>query len=561
MPRIPRLDRSYKQLSRYQQIVRVLVKYGFGELFDRIRIWQHVNVERRILHRPSREIARMSLPQRLRFSLEELGPTFVKLGQILSTRPDLVPPEFIMELQKLQSNVTPFSSDLALEIVKSELGRPIEDVFASFDKCPLAAASLGQVHRAILKDGKEVVVKVLRPGLSDVIEPDLEIMGNIAALMEHYMEEARLIGAVGIVQEFSRNLRKELDLKAEAGNMRRSAHNFEGDPTIHVPEVYNELSTKSLLVMEYINGINVSDIKRLSDEGYDLKLIARRGVNVAFKSALEHGFFHADPHPGNIFILPGNVICLLDYGMMGTLTSRQRESIARLYAGIISGDEKAMIRSLDGLVEAQGATDLDQLEADISDLAKQYEYLTLGDIRFGALLNQMVTILVRHHLRMQSHLIWLFKAVGTIEDVAHKLDADLDMIDCAKPFVQRIVRQRLNPIRQVRELYLPALDMLDLAKELPYAVRDIVRKLREGRLGIEYKHVGLEPSRRTLETAANRIALAIVIASLVVSSSLLVNARVPPLVSDISVIGIIGYVIAWLLGLRLVVSILRSRNR
>jgi ubiquinone biosynthesis protein len=503
----------------------------------------------------------MSLPQRLRLALEELGPTFIKLGQVLSTRPDLVPPEFITELQKLQSNVTPFSSDLALEIVKSELGRPIEEVFASFDKVPVAAASLAQVHRATLKDGKVVAVKILRPGLQEVIEPDLEIMRNIATLMERYIEEAKLIGAVGIVQEFSKNLRRELDLKSEAGNVRRFAHNFEGDPTVHVPDVHTELTTKSLLVMEYINGINASAISRLSDEGYDLTLIARRGVNVAFKSAFEHGFFHADPHPGNLFILPGNIICLLDYGMMGTLSSRQRESMARLYAGIINGDEEGMIRSLDGLVEAQGAMDLEKLEADISDLAKQYDYLSLGDIRFGALLNQLITILVRHHLRLQSNLIWLFKAVATIEDVAHKLDVDLDLIECVKPYVQRIVRQRLNPIRQVRELYLPTLDLLDLAKELPYAVRDIVRKLREGRLSIEYKHVGLEPARRTLESAANRIALAIVIASLVVGSSLLVNARVPPLVSDISIIGIIGYAIAYVIALWLVASILRSGSK
>jgi len=284
-------------------------------------------------------------------------------------------------------------------------------------------------------------------------------------------------------------------------------------------------------------------------------------VNVYFKSAWEHGFFHADPHPGNIFILPGNIICLLDYGMMGTLSSRQRESMARLYAGIINGDENGMIRSLDGLVEAQGAMNLGKLEADISDLAKQYGSLRLGDIRFGALLNQLITILVRHHLRLESNLIWLFKAVSTIEDVAHKLDTDLDIIECAKPYVQRIVRQRLDPIRQARELYLPTLDLLDLAKELPYAVRDIVRKLREGRLSIEYKHVGLEPARRTLASAANRIALAIVTASLVVGSSLLVSARMPPVVSDISIIGIIGYVIAWVIGLWLVVSILRSGSK
>jgi ubiquinone biosynthesis protein len=393
-----------------------------------------------------------------------------------------------------------------------------------------------------------------------VIEIDLEIMHNIAGLMERYIDEARLMNAVGMVREFSSNLRKELDFRVEANNMRRSAHNFAGDNTVHIPEVYKEVSTKRLLVMEYIDGINVSDYSRLSSEGYDLRLIARRGVDIALKSTFEHGFFHADPHPGNIFVLPDNVICLLDYGMMGVISTRQRESMARLAAGVINRDEKGLTRSLEGLVEAQAAVNVEKLEADMSDLAQQYDYLPLGDIRFGTVLNEVLRLLVHHRLRLQTHLIWLFKAVTTIEDVAHNMDANFDMIGYAKPYVQRVLRRRVNPIRQIRELYLPTLDLIDFAKEFPYAAKDIIRQLREGRLRIEYEHIGLEPIRRTLDHAANRMALAIVIAALVVGSSLVVLSRVPPLVADISIIGIVGYVIAWTFGLWLVISMLRSGN-
>jgi ubiquinone biosynthesis protein len=558
MLQVRKPGKTYRQLSRYRHIVRVLVKYGFGELFHRLRLWEHVNIERRILRRPAREFAHLSLPERLRLALEELGPTFVKLGQVLSTRPDLVPREFIIELEKLQSNVTPVSSEIALATIQSELGRPIEEVFASFEQKPVAAASLAQVHRATVKPGKTVAVKMLRPGIQDVIELDLEIMRSIAGLMDRYIEEARLIGAVEIAQEFSSNIRKELDLRLEANNMRRSAYNFSDDPTIYVPEVYSEFCTKRLLVMEYIDGINVSDVKRLHEDGFDLTLIARRGVDIALKSTFEHGFFHADPHPGNIFILRDNVICLLDYGMMGTISSRQRESMARLAAGIINRDEKGMVKSLEGLVEAKGPVNVERLEADMADLAQQYDYLPLGDIRFGTLLYQVVDLLVQHHLRLQTHLVWLFKAVATIEDVAHNLDANFDMIECARPYAQRILRRRINPIRQARELYLPVLDLLDLAKELPYAAKDIVHQLREGRITIKYEHVGLESTRRTLDHVANRIALAIVLAALIVGSSLLVYAKVPPLVSDISIIGIVGYGIAWTLGIWLVFSIFRS---
>ncbi len=545
---------------RLRQVAQVLAKYGFGELLDRLRLWEHANIERRILRRRGREFAHLSRPERLRLALEELGPTFVKLGQVLSTRPDLVPQEYIVELEKLQSNVASIPFDAARQTVESELGRPITEVFASFEDEPVAAASLAQVHRAILKSGDVVAVKIQRPGAADVIEIDLEIMHNIAGLMERYIDEARLMNAVGMVREFSSNLQKELDFRVEANNMRRYAHNFAGDNTIHIPEVYKEVSTKRLLVMEYIDGINVSDYRRLSSEGYDLTLIARRGVDIALKSTFEHGFFHADPHPGNIFVLPDNVICLLDYGMMGVISTRQRESMARLAAGIINRDEKGMTRSLEGLVEAQAAVNVEKLEADMSDLAQQYDYLPLGDIRFGTLLNEVLRLLVHHRLRLQTHLIWLFKAITTIEDVAHNMDANFDMIGYARPYVQRVLRRRVNPIRHIRELYLPTLDLIDFAKEFPYAARDIIRQLREGRLRIEYEHIGLEPVRRTLDHAANRMALAIVIAALVIGSSLVVLSRVPPLVADISIIGIVGYVIAWGLGLWLVISMLRSGN-
>ena len=561
MPQIPRPRKAYRPLGRYSYIVRVFAKYGFGRIFDRIRLWEYVNIERRILRRPAREFSHLSLPERLRLALEELGPTFIKLGQVLSTRPDLVPQEFTVELEKLQSSVTPIPIADALATVRSELGCPIEDVFTTFEENPVAAASLAQVHRAALQGGDEVAVKILRPGVEDVIRLDLEIMHSIAVLMERYMEEARLIGALGIVEEFSSNLKKELDLRLEANNIRRSAYNFSDDPTIHVPTVYSELCTRRLLVMEYIDGINVSDIRRLSDNGFDLTLIARRGVDIALKSTFEHGFFHADPHPGNIFILPGNVICLLDYGMMGVISSRQRESMAKLAAGIINRDEKGMIKSLEGLVDIPGSVNVEKLEAEMADLAQQYDYLPLSEIRFGALLNQVVDLLVQHRLRLKTHLVWLFKAVATIEDVAHNLDANFDMLDCARPYAGRILRQRGNPIRQLREFYLPALDLLDLAKELPYTTRDIIRQLREGRINIKYEHVGLEPARRTLDSVANRIALAIVLAALVIGSSLLVHAAVPPLAADISIIGIVGYFIAWTLGMWLVLSILRSGRR
>ena len=558
MPPVPRIGSTYRQLNRYRQIVSVLAKYGFGDLVDRVRLWEHVNVERRLFHRRDGEFSQLSRAERLRLGLEELGPTFVKLGQVLSTRSDLLSQDYIGELEKLQERVPPFPYEAARQIVESELGRPIGEVFTEFQEVPVAAASLAQVHRATLANGDVVAVKILRPGVSSVIQVDVEIMRSLAVLAERYIVEARPLCPVATVREFAANLAKELDLRTEANHIRRMAYNFADDDTFHSPRVYPELGNRRVLVMEFIDGINVSNVERLTAEGYDLKLIARRGVDIVLRSVFEKGFFHADPHPGNVFILPGNVICFLDYGMMGTVSPRQRESLARLASSIASGDERGMSRSLEGLADAQGPMDVESLEADMSDLAEQYAYLPVSEIRLGEVLNEVMRLLVVHQLRLQCHLVWLFKALGTLEDVAHRLQADFDMIECTKPYAERLMRRRFNPFRQARELYLPALDMVDLVKEFPYAARDVVRQLREGRLKIESEHIGLEPARKTLDHVANRLALSIVIAALVVGSSLVVHAKVPPLVAEISIIGIIGYAIAWAFGVWLMFSILRS---
>jgi ubiquinone biosynthesis protein len=557
MPKIPRVGTAYRHLHRYRQVAMVLIKYGFGDFLDRLRLWEHVNIERRIFRR-SHNFAHLTHAERLRLSLEELGPTFVKLGQILSTRPDLVPHDFILELEKLQDQVAPIPTTAAKEIIQSELGRPVDEIFTSFDDQPLGSASLSQVHRATLKGGEVVAVKVQRPHVAEIIEADLEIMHHLAIMAERHLPEARLINLVGLITEFRTNIKKELDLRVEANNMRRFAHNFAGDPQIHVPALWPELCTRHVLVMEYIQGMNISETQRLIAEGYDLSLIASRGVDIALKSVFEHGFFHADPHPGNIFILPDNVICLLDYGMMGTISSHHRESLARLAITIAAGDEKATARALLGLAEAEEAVDVESLGVDLSDIIGQHVSLPLREVRLGDTLHQLLRLLTTHQLRFNMHLVWLFKAVATVEDTMHRLDTDFDMIERTKPYAMQMLKRRFVSLRQASELYFIVSDMFEFMKDLPYEARDVLRQLKKGRFKIEFEHAGLESIQRALKNSSNRLVLAIIIAALLISSSLIVHSGLPPRVADIPMIGLVGYIIAVVLSLLLIVSVLRS---
>ncbi len=549
---------ALRRLRRFQQVVNVLVKYGFGEMLTRIRIWEAINFERRILRREPK-LPGVTAPQRLRLVLEELGPTFIKLGQMLSTRPDLVPPEIIAELKKLQVSVHFVPADIIKSIIESELCQPISGLFESFDDTPLAAASLAQVHRAVLK-GEQVVLKVQRPDIVEITEVDIDIMRSVARLAERYSPTVYLINSVGLVEEFAQQIKKELDFRMEANNMRRFAQNFARDETIHIPDVYLELCTKRVVTMEYLDGINISDTQRLTDEGYNLRLIARRGAILGFKATFQHGFFHADPHPGNIFVLPGNVIGLVDFGMMAILSLRDRERLAKLVYFISVRDEKRVARALNELMESEEIIPAEELEPSMSAIVKEYGDIPIRELRLAGMLFAMMQAIMTHGGRLRPQLLWVTKSIATHEEIARSLNADFNLIDLGKPYAQKLLTQKLNPLRQPYELYYWLIDALDMARDLPYDAGVILRQFRKGRLKIEFEHVGLEPIRRTMERVANRTSLTIIIAALLVSSSVIVLAKVAPFVANIPLLGFIGYIIAAILSFMLAISIwFRSR--
>ena len=552
------IGRTYRHLNRYQRILRVLFKYGFNDLVDRLHIDQYLESGLQMINRKPREqIARLSRPERLRLVFEELGPTFIKLGQLLSTRPDLIPAEYLDELARLQDEVPPFSLAEVHAIFREELGRSPDEVFHYFDAEPLAAASIGQVHRARLDSGAEVVVKVQRPDIENVIAVDLEILAHLAGLMEQYLEEVQGHRPTAIVQEFARSLSREIDFAIELANVQRFARQFKNNAAIHVPLVYPELSTQRVLVMEYVLGIKASMAGQLREQGYDLPLIAERGATLVMEQIFVHGFFHADPHPGNLFILPDNVVCFIDFGQMGRLSRKDREDFTDLVLDLVAGDERTVVEGVLKVTVQLGEVDRESLGRDLGGLVDLYLYRPLGELEAGRILQDLLDLVTRHKLTFKPAFYQMMKALSTVEGVGLMLDPKLELIRLARPFMRRIRLERMRPARLAEEIARTGSGYLQLLRELPEELRTILRQLRGGRMRIEFEHRGLQALGAALDRVSNRIAFAIVLAALIVGSSLIVLSDIPPHWHDIPVIGLLGFLVAGIMGFWLLLSIIR----
>ncbi|KPJ78529.1 MAG: ABC transporter [Deltaproteobacteria bacterium SG8_13] len=553
------IGRTYRNLNRFRQILTVLLKYGFGELLELLKLDQYVEAGLQLISKkqPVR-VEKLTRPEGLRMALEELGPTYIKLGQILSTRPDLIPVEFLSELTKLQDKVPPFAFIAVRKIIESELKFPLDKIFAHFEEEPLASASIGQVHKARLIDGKEAAVKVQRPGIERVIEVDLEIMMYLARLMERHIEELALHRPVKIVEEFARTLEGELDYRQEASNMERMALNFVDDPFTHIPAVYRDYSTMRVLTAEFVDGIKVSELEQLDAAGLDRKQITDRGAEILLRQIFDHGFFHADPHPGNIFVLPENIICLIDFGMVGSVDRRTRERFVELIDAMVRKDPYRTSQLFLEIVDREEEPDLRLLERNIADLLSRHLYRPLQDIRVGKLLQQLLEIASRHRLRIPPDLFLMMKALTTVEGVACMLDPKFDIFQKAEPFIRRILLGRFTPRRISGDMFQLASDLLKFAHQFPKDLLDIARLARERKLLLKIENQGLEKMLATHDQISNRISFSIIIAALIVGSALIVISEIPPLFYGISLIGIIGFLAAALMGIWLLVAILRK---
>ncbi len=553
------LSRSHKYLSRYRQILTVLMKYGFGDIFSRIRGERIIeNLLRAVSRKPEREkISKLSREARLRKALEELGPTFVKAGQILSTRPDLIGPELIREFEKLQDNVPPFSFDLVRNTIETELGSPLEQIFKNFDEIPLAAASIGQVHRAQLPDGHNVVVKIQRPGILKIIQVDLKILRHLATLTEKHMEEWELQQPTRIVDEFSRMIDKELDYSLEAAHMERFASQFADEETIHVPEVFHKLSSQRVLTMEYVEGIKASEISLLEQSGLDTALLAARGADLMMKQVFVHGFIHADPHPGNVLFLENNVICYLDFGMMSRVSRKQMESLVDAATYAVKNDEIRLTDTLLRIVDCDREPDRKNLENNISELLDRYLFSDLEDLDLSQILTNVMKVITRYRLRIPPDFYIMMKAIAASQALGRKLDPGFKYEEAMTPFLTRIKLEKLLPQRIFKDLFDVTRESAELLKEIPQETSTILKQIARGKAQIQLEHRGFETMLSTFDKISNRLSFAILVASLVIGSSVIVLSGVPPKWNNIPIIGLAGFIVAAVMAFFLIITILR----
>ena len=552
---------AFRHIKRFRQIISILIKYGFGDILKILKIDRYL-ISGLKLGKSRRDKSLSSLPRpvRVRMALEELGPTFIKIGQLLSTRPDLVPLEFLQEIEKLQDNVATFPYEEVEKIISEETGKNINDIFSYFEQEALAGASIGQVHRAKLISGEDVVVKVRRPGIKRTIEVDLEIMYQIALLSERNLEELELHRPTKIIDEFARSLKQEIDFRKEASNINQFGELFKNEASVHVPKVYADYSSSAILIMEYINGVKANNIEQLKSYNVNLNDIADKGANLIMQQIFVHGFFHADPHPGNILIMEDGNICFLDFGMVGRISRKEREYFADLVMSLAQKDDKKVAESVLKLTYNNINTQRDELERDMNEFIGRHLYMPLKDVDLNCLIYELIDVLTRNSLCLKPHFYLMMKALGSIDGLARLLDPDFDIIGKAEPFVQKIQMNRLSPEAVGNDLMDYGKDLSKFLKDSPEDIRTILKQLKEGKLRTEFHHKGLEEVLFLMNRISNKISFAIILAAVIIGSSLIILSGIPPTWNDIPIFGLAGIVLSGIMGLILLITFINKKK-
>lgn len=552
--------KSKRHLARYAEILKALIKYGFEDIADSLRKNEQASISKDLLI-PDKSVNYKELArwQRIRMMLEDLGTTFIKLGQMLSGRPDLIPEELIKELERLQDLTPTFDGDLAIRRIEEDLGKPLDELFLNFDTVPLASASIGQVHRATLYGGAEVIVKVQRPDIHDQIEVDMDILRTLAKLAEKYKEEARHYHPKSIVEALENTLELELDFKHELENTVRFRKNAVlRNSKVVVPETYQAYSSDRILTMEYVEGFKINNLEAYIEQGISPKEVAKKAINSFFEQVFVDGFFHADPHPGNVFVDPEGNLIYLDFGMMGKLPESDKELLGDLFIAIEMRDTERILHAVKGLSKIDFIENESGLLGEIDSLLNNYYSADLKDIQLTELLEKFRAIILKYNLQIPADFFLLIKAISSMENNVRLLYPEIPLLDYLKPHARKLIMKKMNPYRRLRSLYLTLFNFGELLHDFPGDARKIIQKLKHGSLKVEIEHKGLSELRVSLEEISNRISLSILIAAMIIGSSLIVNAKIPPFVNGIPFLGLIGFIVAVILAIWLIISIIRS---
>lgn len=548
-----------RDMGRLNQILGVFIRHGFGDSVRRLGLADRLERAGHALKWDhAADLARLEPPVQVRLAIEELGPTFVKLGQILAGRADLFGPDWIAEFEKLHSRVPALPLDQLRPQLREDLGGEPEDVFTRFDTEPLAAASIAQVHRAQLKDGTEVVVKIRRPGISETIAADLRLLGRLAALAEAELPALKPYRPQLLVRELARSLQRELDLASECRSAERIAAHMAGLPWIVVPKVHWDFTKERVNVQDFVQGIPGHELAQLDTAGLDRRLLAQRGAQAVLKQIVEDGLFHADPHPGNVFYLSGNRIAFIDFGMVGRLSVRRREELLQLLLGLVERNPQTVADVLMDWTGDDHGVNLSTLETEIETFVDQYHGAPLAELNLGQMLGDVTAILREHHLGLPSDLALLIKAFITLEGMGRGLDPTFHMTTEALPLLRQVVRARYRPKVVALRAWQTLRRTLAVAEQLPHDVSRLLRNARRGRVhvGIDVAH--LKRVGDQIDRAANRLTMALVIAALIIGSSIVMTVKGGPTLFGLPAFGFIGFASAFVGGLWLVRAIWRS---
>jgi ubiquinone biosynthesis protein len=555
--KISSIPQLYRNLRRWQEIIAILRRYGLADWlsqlkFDFIRDW--IKDEQGI------PLASYSREKRIRLALTDLGPTFIKLGQVLSLRPDLIGPDLANELTSLQSHVPADPTEKVLEIIEKDLGKSVDELFQKFDGTPIASASIGQVHLAQLHDGTEVVVKVQHADIQNKVREDLEVLAGLAALAEH-IPELEVWKPVVLVEQLSRSLRKELNFTRELQHLQVFGKELANVDGIHIPVPFPKLSTARVLTMQLLKGVAVDCSNYQWDEETRQKL-AKLAATVYVEMIFTHGIYHADPHPGNILVLHGNELGLLDFGMVGRIDDRLREAIEEMLLAVASRDASLLTTLIKRVGNTPPRLDESILAIDVADLVANYGTQPLENFDLGGALSEVTDIMHRHQISLPPQTSLLIKMLITLEGTLHQLSPQFSLLEVMQPFFRKMWLRRLSPQRQVKRLRRIYIELESLIETLPGQVSSVMQLVQEGRLDVHLAHKGLSPS-------VNRMVMGVLISSIFLGSSVLLAFKVPPLlflqptwmgVEKLSLFGLIGYAVSLLAGGRLIRAIYRSGN-